>query len=155
VIDQDPHDVGPVSLDSAVRAASRVGTRLGVSRWYRITRDHVLAYRSATSANSRSDDCASELAEPVPQHMVLSMCPRLVPDVFSIDGARYALNYGTDSVVFPGPTSVDDEVMLDATLTSALARQDAVELRFQFVVTVRDRTQPACIATNIFLVYWP
>jgi acyl dehydratase len=145
----------PVSLSSAATAEDRVGTRLGASRWYRVTRSHVDAFRTATRPAglvSRSDGA---LDDAVPQLMVLSMCPTLVPDVFSIDGARYALNYGCESVDFPGPAFIDDAVALQVALTSVTGRGDAVELGFRFTVTAWNRPQPACIADNRFVVYWP
>lgn len=90
-----------------------VGTHLGESEWRTITQAEVDLFAEATGDDhwshidpqrAKSGPFGGTIA---PGYLTLSIIPGLVREIFTVEGIRMSLDYGTNKVRFPAPYGWD------------------------------------------------
>ncbi|MGZ8176599.1 MaoC family dehydratase [Williamsia sp. SKLECPSW1] len=142
---------------SASDILAAVGEELGSSDWLTITQERVNQFADATGDHQwihvdvERATKESPFGGPVAHgYLTLSLVPMLAWQVYSVENAKFAVNYGSNKVRFPSPVLVGSEVQLTATLTSAEELADgAVQMVVTQTVTVRDAAKPSVVAETI------
>ena len=142
---------------SASDILAATGDELGSSEWLTITQERVNQFAEATGDHQwihvdvERATKESPFGGPIAHgYLTLSLVPMLAWQVYSIENAKLAVNYGSNKVRFPSPVQVGSDVQLTATLTSAKELPDGtVEMVVTQAVTVRDAAKPSLVAETI------
>lgn len=138
---------------------SRVGDHLGWSDYQVISQEQVNLFADATGDHQwihidveRAK--AGPFGGPIAHgYLTLSLAPKLLAEVMTVEGVAMGVNYGCNKVRFPSPVPVGSKLRLGATLTSV----DTFDGGAQYVVTLtfetEGATKPSCVAETIFRVY--
>jgi acyl dehydratase len=81
------------------------------------------------------------------------MLPRLMKELFRVEGSRMGINYGIDRLRFTSPVPVGSEVRLKAKLASAERRGAGVLYHVGVEVEIRDAEKPALVGEVLYLVF--
>ncbi len=142
---------------SASDILAAAGEELGSSEWLTITQERVNQFAEATGDHQwihvdvERAQKESPFGGPIAHgYLTLSLVPMLAWQVYSIENATFAVNYGSNKVRFPSPVLVGSDVQLTATLASAREVADGtVEMVVTQTVTVRDAAKPSLVAETI------
>ena len=142
---------------SASDILAAAGEELGSSEWLTITQERVNKFAEATGDHQwihvdvERAQKESPFGGPIAHgYLTLSLVPMLAWQVYSIENATFAVNYGSNKVRFPSPVLVGSDVQLTATLASAREVADGtVEMVVTQTVTVRDAAKPSLVAETI------
>ena len=141
-----------------LRAAAN--TRIGYSSWHTLTQEKIVAFADATGDHqwihvdpSRAADgpFGTTIAH---GHLLTSMIPMLVWEVYTVDGVRMGINYGSNKIRFPSPVPVGSRIRAAVDIKDV----DTVPSGVQVVTTVtierENADKPVCIA-EIVSIYVP
>ncbi|MBG0855803.1 MaoC family dehydratase [Streptomyces spinoverrucosus] len=81
--------------------------------------------------------------------LTLSLGPRMVNDIFRIEGMRMGVNYGYDRIRFPAPVPVDSKVRVGAALEAVEEVPGGVQVRMAFTWEIEGGNKPACVAAML------
>lgn len=136
-----------------------VGQKLGTSRWFAITQQHIDDFARLTGDDFWIHVDTARAATDMPggktiAHglFTLSLVPLLQRDIFVIERRGKGLNYGSDRVRYTAPVPVGSRVRLHQTLQAAERAGAATRMvtRCEFEIEGADR--PALVADFIVLV---
>ncbi len=141
------------SLEALLAAEGEV---LGTSSWVEITQEAVNLFADATGDHQWIHvDPQRALSGPFGTtiahgFMTLSLLPRLMHEMYTVDGVTLAINYGLNKVRFPSPVPVGSSVRAVSTLVAAQDIGNAtVQLTVSTIVEIEGATKPACVAESI------
>ncbi len=142
---------------SASDILAAAGEELGSSEWLTITQERVNQFAEATGDHQwihvdvERAKKESPFGGPIAHgYLTLSLVPMLAWQVYSIENATFAVNYGSNKVRFPSPVLVGSDVQLTATLASAKeVAGGTVEMVVTQAITVRDAAKPSLVAETI------
>lgn len=141
------------SLDALVAAT---GEELGTSSWVEITQDAVNLFADATGDHqwihvdperAKSGPFGTTIAH---GFMTLALLPRLMHEMYTVNGIKLAINYGLNKVRFPAPVPVGSKVRATSTLVGAEdVGNNTVQLTVSTTVEVEGSGKPACVAESV------
>ncbi|MEV0742172.1 MaoC family dehydratase [Streptomyces sp. NPDC050549] len=134
------------------------GTHLGWSDWHPVPQEQVDLFAEATGDHqwihvdlerAKNGPFCTTIAH---GYLTLSLLPRLVEEVYTVEGLRMAVNYGTDKVRFPSPVPVGSRIRAGVELIR-LAETPAGRLSTARVTIEREGgDKPACVAEALGLL---
>jgi acyl dehydratase len=136
-----------------------VGQHLGHSRWTVITQEQVARFADLTGDAQWIHVDPRRAADSVfggtiaHGHLILSLSPMLLADIWNVRGFSLSVNYGCDRVRFLGPVRVGAALRAGATLESVEPVRGGVETKLKVVFEVRDRRAPVCVARLVVRNY--
>jgi acyl dehydratase len=138
---------------------SLVGEHIGYSDYVEITQDMVNQFADATGDHQwihvdveRAK--AGPFGGPIAHgYLTLSLGPRLVPEIYRVDGFSMGVNYGADKIRFPAPVPVGSKLRLGAKLLSVDDIPGGVQMKMEFTFEVEGATKPSCVAEVLFRSY--
>jgi acyl dehydratase len=138
---------------------SRVGRELGVAEWHLVTQDHIDAFASATDDYERIH-VDPERAKETPWGVTiahglytLSLGPKFLYEIFSIEDIPLALNYGFNKVRFVSPLPVDSRVRMRARLENVEDVDGGVVATVKQTFEREGHEKPVCVAESVVLYY--
>jgi acyl dehydratase len=142
------------NVDEITRA---VGEVLGTSGWVEITQERVDTFADATGDHqwihvdvdrARAE---SPYGGPIAHgYLSLSLLPMLGWQIFSIEGAKLGVNYGSNKVRFPSPVPVGSRLRLTAMLLEAARLPDgSVQMVVEQTMEIEGQTKPAVVAETV------
>ena len=141
------------SLDALVAATGEV---LGTSSWVEVTQEAVNLFADATGDHqwihvdpekAKSGPFGTTIAH---GFMTLSLLPRLMHEMYTVNGIKMAINYGLNKVRFPSPVPVGSKVRATSTLVGAEdVGNNTVQLTVSTVIEVEGGSKPACVAESV------
>ncbi|GAA2066471.1 MaoC family dehydratase [Williamsia deligens] len=142
---------------SSADILAAAGEELGSSEWLTITQERVNQFAEATGDHQwihvdvERATAESPFGGPIAHgYLTLSLVPMLAWQVYTIENAKLAVNYGSNKVRFPAPVLVGSDVQLTATLSSAKELPDGTtEMVVTQAITVRDAAKPSLVAETI------
>ena len=144
------------TFTSAAELTAAQGEELGASDWVTVTQDAVNLFADATGDHqwihvdperAAKGPFGTTIAH---GYLTLSLLPALMHTMFSVEGAKLAINYGLNKVRFPSPVPVGSRVRATSTLVNAEdLGNGAVQLTVSTTVEVEDGTKPACVAESL------
>jgi len=147
------------SVDEIVRA---VGEPLGTSEWVQITQERVDTFAEATGdhqwihVDADRARAESPYGGPIAHgYLSLSLLPALGWQIYSIEGAKMGVNYGSNKVRFPAPVPVGSRLRLSSVLLEASRLPDgAVQLVVEQTMEIEGQTKPAVVAQTVSRVVY-
>ncbi|WBB61234.1 MaoC family dehydratase [Streptomyces sp. WMMC500] len=136
-----------------LRAA--VGDHLGYSGYRTVTQADIDAFAALTGDHqwihvdqerAASGPFGTTIAHGL---LTLALGPRLVGDVYRIEGTRMGVNYGYDRIRFPAPVPVDSKVRVGAVLEAVEDVPGGVQVRMAFTWEIEGGDKPACVAAML------
>lgn len=129
-----------------------VGAELGQSDWYQITQDRIDAFAAATDDYERIH-VDPERAARTPWGVTiahglftLSLGPKFLYEMYTIDGVSVGLNYGYDKVRWLAPVLVDSRVRMRADVLSARDIPGGAVFTLRETFEIQGQERPACVA---------
>jgi acyl dehydratase len=142
---------------SASEIVDAVGTELGVSDWITITQERVNTFAEATGdhqwihVDPERAAAESPFGGPIAHgYLSLSLLPMLGWQIYSFEGAKMGINYGSNKVRFPTPVPVGASVRLRSTLQSAEELADgSIQMVVNQTLELNGYVKPAVAAETI------
>jgi acyl dehydratase len=135
------------------------GTHLGVSDWVTVDQRMIDTFADATGDHQWIHVDPARAAEgPFGRtiahgFLTVSLLPRLVQEVYRVDGVRMAVNYGLDRVRFIAPVPVDSRVRVSTSVLGAEPAGGGLRVRLESTVELEGSQKPACVAQTIAQLY--
>ncbi|MBE7324769.1 MaoC family dehydratase [Nocardioides sp. Y6] len=132
-----------------LRAA--VGSHLGFSPWHTVTQQQIDLFADATGdhqwihvdpVRAKEGPFGSTIAH---GYLTLSLVPQLMWQVYTVEGLRMGVNYGSNKVRFPAPVPVGSEIRVGVELLSLAPGAGGELLTSLLTVEVKGNGKPACI----------
>ncbi|MUM06730.1 MULTISPECIES: MaoC family dehydratase [unclassified Mycolicibacterium] len=145
------------TFTSADDIVGSVGQELGVSDWVKVTQKQVDTFAEATGDHQwihvdvDRAQRESPFGGPIAHgYLSLSLLPMLGWQIYTIEGAKMGINYGSNKVRFPSPVPVGSRVRLRSTLQNAEVLPDgAVQLTVNQVLEIEGHPKPALVAETL------
>jgi acyl dehydratase len=138
---------------------ARAGEELGVSAWHEVTQDHINAFASATDDYERLH-VDPERAKDTPWGVTiahglytLSLGPKFLYEIFTMEDIPLALNYGFNRVRFITPLPVGSRVRMRARLTAVEDADNGVIAKVEQTFEREGQEKPVCVAEAVALYF--
>lgn len=141
-----------------LRAAAN--TRIGYSSWHTLTQEKIVAFADATGDHqwihvdpSRAADgpFGTTIAH---GHLLTSMIPMLVWEVYTVDGIRMGINYGSNKIRFTSPVPVGSRIRAAVDIKDVDTVPSGVQVVTAVTIGRENADKPVCIA-EIVSIYVP
>ncbi|MFG3619502.1 MaoC family dehydratase [Nocardia sp. NPDC047654] len=135
-----------------------VGDVVGITDWHTITQQQIDRFAEATGDHqwihtdpqrAASGPFGATIAH---GYLTLSLIPYFSQRLFSVEGARMGVNYGTQKVRFPAPVPVGSRLRDRAELLDVSERPDGARLTMRHTIQIEGAPKPACVAETLALV---
>ncbi|HEY6425458.1 MAG TPA: MaoC family dehydratase [Pseudonocardiaceae bacterium] len=136
-----------------------VGEELGASDWMIIGQRRVDAFADATDDHQWIHvDPQRATAGPFGTtiahgFLTLSLLPHLIGQVYRVEGATMAINYGLNKVRFPTPVPVGSRVRVQVTLVEVTDAAGGLQVVVRATLQVEGNAKPGCVADWVTRVY--
>ncbi|HLL68661.1 MAG TPA: MaoC family dehydratase [Micromonosporaceae bacterium] len=139
----------PRAIDAAT------GDHLGHSDWLCIDADRITAFADATgdrqwihvdAERARRGPFGAPIAH---GYLLLALLPVLSRQVYRVDGAGLAVNYGLDRVRFPTPVRAGADIRAGVRVLAVADVPGGVQVRSEVTVELRDSPEPCCVAETL------
>jgi acyl dehydratase len=87
-------------------------------------------------------------------YLTLSLGPRLLPEIYGIEGAVMGVNYGANKIRFPSPVPVGARLRLGAKLLAVEEIAGGLQLTLEATFEIQGATKPSCVAELVFRTYF-
>jgi acyl dehydratase len=144
-----------LTLNGVPELAEQVGQELGVSDWYDVTQERITAFAHATDdfeqihlddARAREAGLGGTIAHGL---YTLSLGPKFLYEIFSLDGPSLGLNYGFERVRFLSPVKVGSRIRMSATLKAVDPIPGGHRVTITQTFEVEGQAKPAAVADSV------
>ncbi|MGY2008221.1 MaoC family dehydratase [Nocardia gipuzkoensis] len=135
-----------------------VGDVVGVTDWLTITQRQIDRFAEATGDHQWIHTDPQRAARGpfgatiAHGYLTLSLIPYFSERLFSLEGARMGVNYGTGKVRFPAPVPVGSRLRDRAELLDVSELPDGARLTMRHTIEIEGAPKPACVAEILALV---
>ena len=135
-----------------------VGTHLGYSGWHTITQEQIDLFAEATGDHQWiHTDPERAAAGPFGTrvahgYLTLSLVPWLVSQIYTVEGLRMAVNYGSNKVRFPSPVPAGSRVRAGVELLELTRGPRGAQTVSLVTVDREGWDKPACVAETVALL---
>jgi acyl dehydratase len=135
-----------------------VGTHLGYSDWHTITQEQIDLFAEATGDHqwihtdperAATGPFGTTIAH---GYLTLSLVPMLVWQIYTVEGLRLVVNYGSNKVRFPSPVPVRSRVRAGAELLELTRGPRGAQATVRVTVEPDGADKPACVAEVVSLL---
>lgn len=147
------------AFSSPDELAGSVGSHLGYSDWLEITQERIDAFADATDDHqwihvdpewAKTGPFGTTIAH---GYLTLSLAVRFVDEIFTVDGVRMGVNYGTNKVRFVSPVPVGSRLRAGGTLAAVEEVPGGVQATLDLTFEVAGAGKPACVAQVLYRLY--
>ncbi|MFP5252643.1 MAG: MaoC family dehydratase [Actinomycetes bacterium] len=142
-------------FDGIADLEKAVGTHLGHSDWHTVTQEQIDRFADATGDHQwihvDPDRAAHGPFGTTIAHgyLTLSMVPKLVWEVYTVEGLTMGVNYGCNKVRFPSPVPVGSRVRAGVELLSLVPGHAGVQSTARVTIEREGSAKPACVAETV------
>jgi len=135
-----------------------VGTHLGWSDWHTVTQAQIDRFAEATGDYQWIHvdvDRAKEgpFGGPIAHgYLTLSVVPKLVAEVYRIDGVKMGVNYGADRLRFPSPVPVGSKLRAGVELLGVKPIVFGYQIASRVTIEREGGDKPACVVDMLAVV---
>ena len=144
------------TFDSVAELSAAKGQEIGHSEWVTISQHDVNLFADATGDDQWIHvDPEKAAAGPFGRtiahgFMTLSLLPRLMHQIYTVNGIKLAVNYGLNKVRFPAPVPVGSKVRARSSLVDVEdLGNGAAQATLSTTVEIEGAAKPACVAESI------
>ncbi len=151
--------MSPRALQSA-ELKGLVGQDLGSSDWVAIEQDRIDLFAEATGDHqwihvdperAKDGPFGSTIAH---GYLTLSLIPALAWEVYTVEDARWAVNYGMNKLRFISPVKVGSRVRAHLTLAGVEeVAGNALQVAVTVTVELEGADKPAAVAETLSRIY--
>ena len=132
-----------------------VGTHVGFSDWHPVTQEQIDMFAEATGdhqwihvdpARAAQGPFGATIAH---GYLTLSLVPRLVWEIYTVESITMGVNYGANKVRFPSPVKVDSRVRGGVELLSLEPGGGGFALTAKVTIEVEGSEKPACVVETL------
>ncbi|HYF26382.1 MAG TPA: MaoC family dehydratase [Baekduia sp.] len=136
-----------------------VGEEIGVTDWVTVDQAMINDFADATGDHqwihvdeekAKSTPFGGTIAHGL---LTLSLGPRFMYELYTIEGVAMALNYGFEKVRFPSPLPVGSRIRMRGTLASVEDVAGGVQMRLTETFEREGADKPVCVAEALARVY--
>ncbi len=129
-----------------------VGTHLGHSDWHTVTQEQIDLFAEATGDHqwihvdpdrAKDGPFGTTIAH---GYLTLSLIPRLIWQIYTVEGLRMGVNYGSNKVRFPSPVPVGSRIRAGAELVGLSRGPSGAQATVRVTVEREGGDKPACVA---------
>lgn len=149
-----------LQLEKPSDFAAHVGKEIGVSDWLTIDQEMIDAFAEATGDRQwihiDRERAAREMPGGVPiahGYLILSLIPRLAPQIFAIARRSRSINYGSNKVRFTNPVPAGARIRLRQSVAAVDAIDNGVRLTMTSTMELEGESRPALVAETVSLIY--
>lgn len=136
------------------------GKPLGTSEWLTITQDQVNAFAEVTRdlqwihVDVERAKAESPFGGPIAHgYFTLSLVSSFMEEIWSVEDAALAVNYGLNKVRFPSPVLVGSRIRAHATVLEVEEVKGGLQLVLGVTIEIDGAEKPACAAEVVFRLY--
>jgi len=139
--------------------AASVGETIGPGPWRVVDQARVDAFAAATDDRQWIHvDPVRAAAGPFGAtvahgYLTLSLLPSLMKELYVVEGARMAVNYGLNRVRFPSPLRVGAAIRARVEIASVDPVEGGVQLVMKATVDADTGPKPVCVAESVSRLY--
>lgn len=132
-----------------------VGTHLGYSDWHTVTQQQIDTFAEATGDHQWIHVDAEKAAQGpfgttiAHGYLTLSLVPMLSWQVYTVEGIRMGVNYGSNKLRFPSPVPVDSKVRAGVELVSVTPGGGGYQVLTRVTVEAEGGSKPACVVDTL------
>lgn len=132
-----------------------VGTHLGYSDWHTVTQQQVDLFAEATGDHQWIHTDPEKAANGpfggtiAHGYLTLSLVPMLVWQIYTVEGLKMGVNYGSNKVRFPSPVPVGSRVRAGAELLELKRGDNGAQATVRVTVELEGGDKPACVAETV------
>ena len=150
-----------LTFSNLTEFAAHTGQLLGESDYMTITQEMVNQFADATCDHQWIHIDVERAARESPFRrtiahgfLTLSLAPKFMADIYSVDSVKMGINYGTNKVRFTNPVPVGSRVRMRAWLQQVEPQQNnGVRAIVEAVFEIEGADKPACVAELISLLF--
>lgn len=144
-----------LTLNGIPELAERVDEVLGVSDWYDVTQERITAFAHATDdfeqihlddARGKEAGLGGTIAHGL---YTLSLGPKFLYEIFSLEGPSLGLNYGFEKVRFLSPVKVGSRIRMTATLKAVDPIPGGSRVTITQTFEIEGGEKPAAVADSV------
>ena len=144
-----------LTLNGIPELTALVGQELGTSDWYDVTQDRITAFAHATDdfeqihlndARGKEAGLGGTIAHGL---YTLSLGPKFLYEIYSLDGPSLGLNYGFEKVRFLSPVKVDSRIRMTATLKAVDPIPGGHRITITQTFEIEGEDKPAAVADSV------
>ena len=153
-------DSEPKVFTSVDEMRAAIGQDLGSGEWLEITQERVNAFAEATgdfqwihidAERAKDGPFGTTIAH---GYLTLSLLPVIAGGIFSVEGPKMVINYGSNKVRFPHPVPVGSRIRSNAVITSVEETKAGVNMVVTNTVEIEGIDKPALVSENIRLLVY-
>ncbi|MCR9220986.1 MAG: MaoC family dehydratase [Alphaproteobacteria bacterium] len=140
--------------------SQHVGCEIGASDWLQIDQEMIDRFADATGDHQWIHVDAARAAREAPGgttiahgYLLLSLLPRLAPEIWRIEKRSRSLNYGVNKVRFTAPVPTGSRVRLRQSVAAAEPIEGGVRLIMASTMDLAGGERPALVAETVSLIY--
>lgn len=137
-----------------------VGEDIGASNWLVIDQPMIDAFAHATGDLQWIHIDVERAAREMPGgrtiahgYLILSLLPRLAPEILRIEHRSRSINYGSNKVRFTNTVPVGSSVRLRQKIAAAEAVKGGVRVNWDCTMEIEGAERPALVAETISVLY--
>jgi len=137
----------------------KLGQELGATAWHEVTQEDIDAFADVTGDHQwihvdRERAAQTPFGGTIAHGLyTLSLGPRFVEELYTVDGVAFVLNYGFGRVRFPSPLPIGSRVRMRATLAAVEEVSGGVQATVTQTFEREGSDKPVCVAEMLSRVY--
>lgn len=149
-----------VHISGIEELRQHVGQPLGYSKWHQVTQDQIDRFADVTGDHqwihvdleaARNGPFGTTIAH---GYLVLSLIPKLLPEVLSVDSTGIAVNYGANKIRFPSPVPSNSRIRLGATIIGLEDFQGGIQMTVEATIETEHSSKPSLVAQLLYRFYF-
>ena len=148
-------------IESFAAMKALAGEEIGVSSWVDVTQERIDKFAEATGDFQWIHVDRERAARELPGgktiahgYLTLSLLPRMIYEIYRIDGVAHGLNYGSNRIRFTAPVPAGSRVRARLRVKTAEdVKNDGLRVVGEATVELEGSDRPACVAETISIVY--
>ena len=145
-------------LNGLEELQAAVGEHLGYSDWVEIDQRRIDLFAEATGDHqwihvdpekAKAGPFGSTIAH---GYLTLSLIPMLVWQIYTVEGTKMGVNYGSNKVRFPAPVPVGSRVRAGVELVSVTPGGGGQQVVARVTIEREGGDRPACVAETVSVV---
>jgi acyl dehydratase len=133
-----------------------VGKEIGVSNWCEISQEMINAFADATGDHQWIHVDVARAKQESPYggpiahgFLTLSLTPKLLWEVYKVDGVKMGVNYGVNRVRFPAPVPAGSRVRAHVKLLELQEIEGGAQAITQVTFEREGNDKPVCVAETV------
>jgi len=148
------------TFHSAEEITAAAGEELGTSDWLNVDQERIDRFADATGDHQwihvdREKAAAGPFGGTIAHgYLTLALLPQFAWQIYTVEGAAMAVNYGANKVRFINPVKVDSRLRSSARLSEVTDVAGGLQLVVVQTVEIEGQDKPACVAETVSRVYF-